>query len=126
MANVLKPKHFAVRGIEKRRTIPAETGGRAVESLRVALRLREHVLRPKGHLFRLDHAQKLAVYDEGIICGPVRGWIFLYGVMGVGAERFSVIERNDLPTARPESRINPASPRAPFVFRKRVTGGHRR
>lgn len=84
----------------------------------------EHILRPKGHLLRLDHTQERPVHNECVISRPVRSRIFLDGVMVVDAQRFSGVERNNLPTARAESGVDSVSPRAAFAFR-RVVGGHR-
>src|SRR5437870_9207106 len=117
MANILEPKDLAVRRIEKRHPIAIEVEWRVVNALRVALGLRQHVLRAESDFLRLDNTKELAVNNERVIGGAICRRKLFNRMATIPAQRFCWIERRDLPAPLLQAGIDPALSRAPFAFR---------
>src|SRR5438132_9896542 len=97
MANVVEPEDLAVCRIQKGHSIATEVEWRVVNALRVALGLREHVLRTQRDFLCLDDGQELAVNDQRVVGGTVRCRKLLDRVTTISAQRSCWVEGCDLP-----------------------------
>lgn len=73
VADILKPSHLAIGGIQERRAIAVEIEGAPVDALRVPFGLSQDVLRSQGDLLGLDDAHKPPVHDERVIGRAICG-----------------------------------------------------
>jgi len=114
--HVVVPEDLAVRRVEEGHPVAVEVEGARRDAARVALRLRQGVLRAEGELLGLDDAQDAAVHHEGVIGGAVCGGIFLDGERHARIAGAGRVETHDLPAGRPEARVAPL-PCPPFAVR---------
>src|SRR5205823_1697250 len=73
VADVVIPNDFAIGGVEKRNPEAAEVKGALDHAPRIALRLREDVLRTERELLCLNNSQNPTADGERIIGRPALG-----------------------------------------------------
>lgn len=77
VTNVVMPDHLAIRRVQERN---AEITPRTtVDAAAVPLRLRQHILRTKRQLLRLDHTNHTTTENQRVVRGPTRRRILLDG-----------------------------------------------
>src|SRR6266849_2906127 len=107
MANVVEPEDLAGCRIQKGRSIAIEVERCVVNALRVALGLREYVLRTQRDFLRFDDPQELAINDQRVVGGAICGGKLLNRVTTILAQRSCWTERRDLPAPLLQAGINP-------------------
>src|SRR5262249_1936311 len=112
VANILKPEHLAIRGVQERNVIPTEVEAACVNAFRISFGLPENVLRSEGDLLRFDDAQQLTIDDERVIRRTICGRVLLDRMALVLGKCTIRVERHDLPSPRPELGVDSRFPSA--------------
>src|ERR1035437_5572390 len=116
MPGVPEPDDLSVGGVEKRNSETLKIKRAVGSAARVALGLRENVLRAERNLLSLDKRERAPVVEERVVNRPVLCLVFLKSIGTAERER---TVRRQLPASGIELGINSRLARRAFTFLKR-------